>query len=160
MSGIIIRNMNATTGITHIRMGRRNIGFSQPQLEAIDPEWVTEAGYLGEFYYDDEVNIIFEVYDPSNVIASYKLVGSLPLGVFLSTVGGSLYGYIEDTASASYAFDIAIVTIDGTEVVQSFTMDTVITTESIEWETDSDLGTYGAGSTVDQDIEANVVEEG
>lgn len=158
--GIIIKNLNNRISFKHVRMGRPSVSLTQPpDIEEVEPEWVTESGDLGTFLFDDEINILFETHDPSNVIASFKLYGSLPKGVFLNTVGGSLYGYIEDDTSKTYEFEIAIVTNRGDEIKQSFSMSTLVTSTEIVWETEEDLGEYGAGAIVDVPITASVVEK-
>ena len=121
------------------------------------PVWVS-SGDLGSFNGGEEVAITLEYTDTSNVLDYFVLSGSLPTGVVFNDVGGTISGFIEDTTSTTYNFTITMVTIYGDEVTESFSMDSVITQSEITWDTDSDLGTYDSGQSVNQPISASVEE--
>lgn len=137
--------------------GHINNGTPQPPAEIIIPEWIT-SGNIGTFEYDEELNIQLEYYDPSNIVSGFQLVGTLPSGIFFNNVGATIYGYNESTSSGTFNFQIVMTTVYNDTVVGNFSISTLYTTSDIEWGTDSDLGEYGVGSSINQTIEAFVVE--
>lgn len=143
----------------HLRLGggQINNGNPQPPAEIIIPEWIT-SGDLGAFEYDEEINIQLEYYDPSNIVSGFQLVGTLPTGIFFNNVGATIYGYNESTSSGTFNFQIVMTTVYNDTIVGNFSISVVYTTSEIEWGTDSDLGEYGVGSSINQTIEAFVVE--
>jgi hypothetical protein len=143
-----------------IRTGRIPEWAKPPEpIPVLDPVWTMDSN-LGSYNYDDEVYIPLLFDDVSGVVTNVTLVGSLPMGVSLNAQTRSIYGYIEDSQSTSYTFTLRLHTSTGNVIPMEFTMNTVVTTSSIEWETDGDLGSYAAGSVVSQSIDAYPVDEG
>lgn len=152
-------------GITSsIRISKKN-PFQDSEYAPVEPQepsyelptWIS-SGDLGTYEQGSEVAIVLEYHDPSNVVDTFSLIGSLPSGVVFNDVGGTLSGYIEDTTSNTYNFTITIYTIYGDNITESFSISSLVTESTIVWHTDSDLGTYDSGQSVNQDIDATVEE--
>lgn len=125
-----------------------------PDTIVEDPEWLM-SGYLGTYSFDDEVFIPFQFNDVSNIVTGMRIVGSLPNGIEINEVGFSLFGYIENENTRQFSFDVILETVDNREFTESFNLNVINTETVVEWETDSDLGSYGIGSSVNQSIDAN-----
>lgn len=119
------------------------------------PTW-NNSSDLGTYEYDEEVAITLSIYDVSNVLDDYSIVGELPSGVVFNNVGGTISGFIEDNTSKEYNITISINTTYGDIISKSFTISSLITQSSITWDTDSNLGTYDPGQTVNQNIGARI----
>lgn len=130
-----------------------------PQVDVVEPEWITQSSHLGDFNFDDEVVSILEFIDTSGVVNDITLSGDLPSGVSFDKTARTIYGYIEDEQSGSYEFTITLHTSTGNKYPITLTMNTIVSSVSVEWDTDPDLGVYSAGSVLNKNITASVLEE-
>jgi hypothetical protein len=119
----------------------------------IQPTWISNSD-LGTFENGEEVSIQLEFSDPSNIVESFILSGSLPPQLMLNTIGGNISGIISDDSSDTYNFIVSMRTVLGDIIQRQFSISTMVFSEQIVWETDSNLGTYNTGDTVNNSIEA------
>lgn len=153
MAGIRFYSRGMST--RHIRIG---VLEPKPHVEDLPivfrlPVWTIQSD-LGEFQSGDEVSIIMNYTDVDNVIDGFVLTGTLPKGLLFNTLDGSISGFIEETTSKEFSFNIAIRTIQNNFVQQRFTMNTTAYTSQIVWDTPENLGVYNTGDTVNRSINA------
>ena len=129
------------------------------------PEWVTDAGSIGEFFDGTEFDFQFEAedLDPSDTIQFSLLTGEFPNGLTLAD-NGRLYGFILPISSTvDYNFTLQI--SDGKDVaLREFSMTvnsrSVMTADSIEYTADSTIITTDLIPIYSPYIENNVASIG
>lgn len=155
--GVKIYNVRGITSGIRIskRLTAQNDLPEAPSYE--NPTWVS-SGDLGTYAFDEEVAITLEYSDPSNVLQHFSISGTLPSGLNFNSIGGTISGFIEDTASATYNFSVSMIAIYGDIITEDFTISSLVTESEIVWNAESDLGTYDSGQSVNEEIEASIVE--
>ena len=153
---IKLKNFKMVTKALKVKPKRKVV---DENLESfIDPTWIS-TGNLGTFEFDDEVTIQLEYEDPSNIVDSFQIIsGSLPQGLVLNTLSGSISGYVESEETNFYEFTIRMNTIHNTSVSENFSINIEVYNVEFLWNNEGDLGEYGAGESINTDIEAEAVE--
>ena len=127
---------------------------------------VTRAPYItnyveniGTFKHDNYFIHQFVGADHVNDVLNYSSSGTLPGGLVLDSETGYLYGELDSIGTNETTYEFAITVYKKEETTSSTTYDYKITiqgelNESVEWETDADLGTIDNGSISILNVEA------
>lgn len=127
---------------------------------------VTRAPYienytenLGTFKHDNYFIYQFKGADHVGDILNYSSSGTLPSGLTLDTETGFLYGDLDSIGTNETTYEFSITVYKKEDEPSSTTYDYKITiqgeiNESVEWQTDADLGTIDNGSISILNVEA------
>ena len=127
---------------------------------------VTRAPYiedyvenLGTFRHENYFIHEFKGADHVGDVLNYSSSGTLPSGLTLDTETGFLYGDLDSIGSVVTTYEFSITVYKKEDEPSSTTYDYKITVqgelnESVEWETDADLGTIDNGSISILNVEA------